>query len=129
MLLDSKTKTPLRTCPILDLQQWSTGNGKGTIQYDTIRYDTIRYDTIRYDTIRYDTIRYDTIRYDTIRYDTIRYDTIRYDTIRYDTMQYNMVYFQHNTITSQQQFLPNIGMVGKGVDRRIILSWSTPNID
>ena len=29
VLLDSKTKTTLRTCPILDLQQWSTGNGKG----------------------------------------------------------------------------------------------------
>ena len=112
-----------------------------TIQYNTIRYDTTRYDTTRHgttrhdttrhDTTRHDTIRYDTKRYDTIRYDTIRYDTIRYDTIRYDTIQYNTTSFishiEHNYITTA--ILPNIGMVGKGVDRRIILSWSTPNID
>ena len=36
---------------------------------------------------------------------------------------------RRNTITLHQQFVPNIGMVGKGVNRRIMLSWSTPNID
>ena len=34
-----------------------------------------------------------------------------------------------NKIILQQQFEPKIVMVGMGVDRRIILSWSTPNID
>ena len=33
---------------------------------------------------------------------------------------------EHNYIITT--ILPNIGMVGKGVDRRIILSWSTPNM-
>ena len=33
----------------------------------------------------------------------------------------------HNYITTA--ILPNIGMVVKGVDRRIILSWCTPIID
>ena len=48
-------------------------------------------------------------------------------TIQYNSIQYNIVYFQHRTqLHHNSNFLPNIGMVGKGVDRRIILSWSTP---
>ena len=39
------------------------------------------------------------------------------------TIQYNIVSFQHRT--QHQQFVPSIGIVGKGVDRRIILLWST----
>ena len=34
-----------------------------------------------------------------------------------------------NRITLQHQYVAKIGLVGKGVDRRIILPWSTPNID
>ena len=45
--------------------------------------------------------------------------------IQYNTIQHRL-FPTENTITPQQQFLPNIGMGGKGVDRRIILSWSTP---
>ena len=48
--------------------------------------------------------------------------------IQYNTIQYNTTSFisniEHNYTTTA--FLPNIGMVGKGVDQRIILSWSTP---
>ena len=48
------------------------------------------------------------------------------------TIQYNIIYIQHKTkISLQQQFVKKFGMIGKGVDSRIILSWSTPlpNID
>ena len=54
---------------------------------------------------------------------------------KYCTIQYNIVTIQHrlfptlNKITLQQHFVPKIGMVGKRVDKGIILSWSTPNID
>ena len=50
---------------------------------------------------------------------------IQYNTIQYNKIQHRL-FPTENTITPQQQFLPNIGMGGKGVDRRIILSWSTP---
>ena len=38
---------------------------------------------------------------------------------------------ENNNITPwlHQQFVPNIGMGGKRMDWRIILSWSTPNIN
>ena len=44
------------------------------------------------------------------------------DTIWYNTTSL-ICNIEHNYITMS---LPNIGMVGKGVDRRIVLSWSTP---
>ena len=47
---------------------------------------------------------------------------VQYNTIQYNTIQYNIVYLQHRTkMTLQQQFVgPEIGMIRKGVDRRII---------
>ena len=48
--------------------------------------------------------------------------------IQYNTIQYNTTSFisniEHNYTTTA--IFTNTGMVGKGVDRRIILSWSTP---
>ena len=46
---------------------------------------------------------------------------IQYNTIQYNTIQHRL-FPTENTITPQQQFLTNIGMGGKGVDRRIILA-------
>ena len=50
------------------------------------------------------------------------------DTI-YNAIQHRLfpTYIEHNNITPI--FVPNIGMGGKGVDRRRIVSWSTPNIN
>ena len=49
----------------------------------------------------------------------VGYNTMQYNTVQYNTIQYNIVYFQSNTtqLHYNNNFLPNIGMVGKGVDR------------
>ena len=53
-----------------------------------------------------------------------------YTTIQYNTIQYNTISFISNIVHDHNShYYPNIGMVGKGVDRRIILSWSTPIIN
>ena len=63
---------------------------------------------------------------------TLQYNAMQRNVTQHNTIQIQVLLFisniEHNYIM-QQQFLPNIGMVGKGVDRRRILLWSTPNID
>ena len=54
----------------------------------------------------------------------MNFSDLQYNKYNTTSFIYNI---EHNYIATA--ILPNIGMVGNGVDRGIILSWSTPNID
>ena len=68
----------------------------------------------------------------TIQCNAVQCSAVQCNAVQCSTVQYSTIPFISNVekqILTTINFVHKIGMIGKGVDRRIILSWSTPNID
>ena len=78
-------------------------------------------------------VRFGSVRRGAVRCGAVTCRARQCNAMQYNTLQCNPI--QHrlfptkDEIALQQQFVLTIGMIGKGLDRNIILSWSIPNID